>query len=344
MKNGNNKKIKFLTGVCVLALGMGMPVMAENSFRRANIKSTGSIDFEDGKVSIDSSDLHYLADEIDTLENTYKTTMVDALNSIGTYFKNDGSITYDSGQNEADTEEEKSNLIFGNIMDGIKNSQSVVSVSSMQATDKAGNLLYYADEIAQANQDVCSITTTDTGYPVYYRAATAENLSAGTAAWVNGKLIQGNGSDNAAYGEKKYKEGYNKGTTDGYDQGNADGYNQGSADGYNKGSSDGYNQGFVDGMASTLNKINISYTYHNHVGSASAVGGCYGNLTGVTPVKCSCKHYIYSVDEYGSTRCANCYHNHSGECNAVESYNQYTYIGLICGKTTDTIESATIVY
>lgn len=220
----DRKKTKILIGVCVCVLGMGMPVMAENSLRRANIKSKGSIEFEEGKVSIASSDLTYLADEIDHLESTYKITTVDALNSIGTYFKNDGSITYDNGQNEADTEEEKTILSFGSIKEGIKNSQSVESLSSLQATDKGGNLLYYADEAAQANGDLKAVTTTDTGYPVYYKAAAAENLSAGTAAWVNGNLIKGNGSDNAAYVEQGYQSGY----TDGYHQGSSDGYAQGA--------------------------------------------------------------------------------------------------------------------
>ena len=54
---------------------------------------------------------------------------------------------------------------------------------------------------------------------------------------------------------------------------------------------------------------------------------------------------LYDKDENGHTRCANCYHNHGGDkCNAVRSYTSYTYIGLVCGKTEQTIESATIIY
>lgn len=46
-------------------------------------------------------------------------------------------------------------------------------------------------------------------------SATADNLSAGTAAWVNGSLILGTGSDNKSYYNKGSEEGYKKG----YDEG-----------------------------------------------------------------------------------------------------------------------------
>ena len=197
----NKKKIKYVTICCICAcvMGIGMPVIANTSSRRANIKSTGNLDFENGKVYFASSDLTYLADEIDHLEDTYKQTTVDALNEVGTYFFNDGTITHDFSLNEVDTSEEKSALSFAKITDGIKNSQSVQSLEQIQATDDEGNLLYYETEEAQANKDLFSLTTTDTGFPAYYQAANANNLSAGTAAWVDGTLIKGNGSDNAAY-------------------------------------------------------------------------------------------------------------------------------------------------
>ena len=197
----NRRKNKIVIGLCACILGISLPAiaMAETSSRRANIKSTGNIDFGNGEVYIASSDLVYLADEIDNLEDTYKTETVNALNDIGTFFLNDGTAVRNINQNEADLDDEKAALSFGKIMEGIRSSQSIESLSQMQATDDEGNLLYYKTEEAQNNKDLFSLTTDDTGFPTYYQPANANNLSAGTAAWVNGTLIKGNGSDNAAY-------------------------------------------------------------------------------------------------------------------------------------------------
>lgn len=198
----NKKRLIYMIGIAVCILGISVPAMAETTSRRANIKSSGNLDFENGTVYFTASDLTYLADEIDNLEDTYKQTSVEALNDVGTFFLSDGTIVNDRTQNEVDTDEKKSALSFGNILEGIKKSQSVDSLSQTQVTDKDGNLLFYETEEAQANKDIHSLTTTDTGFPAFYQPANANNLSAGTAAWVDGTLIKGNGSDNAAYYEQ----------------------------------------------------------------------------------------------------------------------------------------------
>lgn len=197
------KTIQIIVVVAVLIsifLQSNASVYAAAGARRNNIKSVGNIDVQiDHKtIYIAASDLVYLADEIDNLENTYKITTVDALNAIGTYFKSDGSFVHNRGLNEVDTPGEKAALPFGKIRDGILNSQSVSSLSQTQATDKDGNLLFYKDETARENKDLLNTTTANTGYPVYYTAATANNMTAGAAAWVNGALIKGTGADNAA--------------------------------------------------------------------------------------------------------------------------------------------------
>lgn len=209
--------------------------VADNASRRNNIKSKGKIDFEEGKMVLDSADLLYLADEIDALETTYKVTIIDALNRIGTYFKNDGNLTNDSNANEADTVEEKTNISFENIRDGVLLSQSVESLSNVQAEDKDGNNLFYLNEEVAANRNLLETTTENTGYPVFYQAVTADNLTAGSAAWVNGRLIKGNGKDR----------------------------------------DDAYTQGFIDGQANVTDNLEITYTYHYHEGDAVNGGGCY---------------------------------------------------------------------
>ena len=304
----NKKMIYFLWYCLILFLVFERRVEAEEYHRRDGIQSQGNLKFEQGEVYIFSDDFRYLADKIDGLEHTYKSTLVDTLNHINIYFKNDGSVVYDGELNEVDTEEEKSKISFEYIKNGIMKSQSVESVYQTQARDGSGNLWYFVSEEANNNYEHLNITTSDTGYPLYYKEANVGNLSAGYAAWVNGVLLKGTGEDN--------RTSWNN----------------------------GYNEGYTKGVADALGKVNIVYSYHSHTGNSSQVGGCYGNLTGTRPVYCGCSHYIYDKDENGHSRCANCYHNHSGTCNAVKSYTSYTYIGLVCGKTEQTIESATIRY
>ena len=411
--------------------------------RKEQIISKGNFQFQGGKVYITASDFIYLADEIDHLESNYKCNLVEALNSIGTYFKADGSVTYDNNQNETDSEEAKVKLGFQNILQGILQSQSVESLSQTQATDKDGKLLYYAKE----DKNVFELTTNNTGYPLFYQAVTADNLSAGSAAWVNGVLIKGNGRDNAIYREQGYEEGYAKGEEEGkekgveegyrqgyeegyqtgyeegkvkgneegykqgyeegkvkgkeegykqgyeegkiegkeegyqegyeegkikgkeegyqtgYEEGHKEGYGEGYGkgreegyveghgkgkeegyrEGYEKGNENGYREGYTQGITDGLSKVNVQYIYHTHTGNDSVIGGCYGNCTGYKPIQCNCWGWV--AGSYGCDNCHHAYGMHgSGYCTGIVDHEPYTYIGLVCGKTTDTIESATIIY
>ena len=234
---------KVIIGIlCVLCICTPLVVMADGHGRRDYIKSKGKIDFNNGAVVMDSADLLYLADQVDELEHTYKVTVVDALNSIGTYFKNDGSPVNDAGANEADSKEEKESLSFGSIKDGILKSQSVGSLLQTQAVDKMGNELFYVSREDADNHNLLQITTENTEFPVCYQPVTAENLTAGTAAWVDGKLIMGNGGDNAS----------------------------------------SYAQGFVDGQENAIDNLNVTYTYHYHEGDDVNGGGCYEMATDET--------------------------------------------------------------
>lgn len=293
----------------ILLLGsIKTQVNAQNLKRRNEIKSVGNIKFENGEVYVTAADFIYLADEIDKLESTYKCNLVDALNIIGTYFKSDGTIVYDENLNEVNTQEAKIGLSFGDMKQGILASQSIEAVKHVQATDKQGNVLYYVSEEAKENNENLNITTADTGIPFYFNSVTADNISAGRAAWVNGILVKGNGEDNRKSWQNGYNEGYSK------------------------------------GMADSLDNANVVYTYHEHSGDSSQIGGCYGMLTGTKEVLCGCNAYVYT-DIFGVSTCANCWHNHgASKCAAVSSYKPYEYIGLACGKTEQTIESATIVY
>ena len=339
----NRIKRVILVGICIVGISLPIVAKADTSSRRANIKSTGNIEFKNGEVSIASSDLIYLADEIDSLENTYKQTIVDALNDIGTFFLKDGSSVNDAARNEVDEEEEKAALSFGTIVEGIRKSQSVEGLDQ-------------------------------------HRAAIADNLSAGTAAWVNGELIKGTGRDN----EDFYNRGFEEGNVQGYDRG----FEEGNAQGYEQGYNQGYAQGVVDGQQNIMSNLQITYTYHTHTGSAgngcytspvyhqhtgnaNAYGGCYTVLVEANTVY---GDHVPGEREYPSTNlfCKLCrnnlsYYDADGDLCYTEFYGKrchsnvvaqyYTYglgcgmttstiikYNLGCGKTEETIETATIVY
>lgn len=242
MRKQRNLRRVIFGAVCVLGICTPLVARANGTNRRDYIKSTGKFDFNNGTVLVDSTDLLYLADQVDELESTYKITTIEALNEIGTYFKNDGSVTVDIGSNEVDEEEEKRNLSFGNIKNGILQSQSIYALSQTQAVDKDGNILFYKNQKAADNENLLQTTIEDTGLPIFYKPITSENLTAGTAAWVDGKLVLGNGGDNVS----------------------------------------SYTQGFVDGQANAIGSMKVTYTYHYHSGDAVNGGGCYAQVTNQT--------------------------------------------------------------
>ncbi len=91
-------------------------------------------------------------------------------------------------------------------------------ITDKQVTDQSGNILYYTDDTALNNKDLSSVTTNTSkvtissgkvisDYIVYYKSATENNLSNGSVAYVDGKIVIGNGGDVDA----TYQKGYNDG-------------------------------------------------------------------------------------------------------------------------------------
>lgn len=237
--------------------------------RKSRLNSKGIIDYANGTVVIDSSDFGYLADEIDMLESAYKANMVSALHAMGTSFLADGSISHETA-NEGIPEEGAVRLSFDTIISGILQSQSV-------------------DHLAEQG----------------IAGAVEDNLSKGTAAWVNGNLIIGSGADNDAY----------------------------------------YKQGFIDGQLSLYDKVNISYVYHEHMGDSISGGECYTYVTPHHHnTSCYYYHGLWYHDyNCGSGKDGSCEGHPYGDliCGQAESDGGYA---LNCGKTTSTIESVTIVF
>lgn len=165
---------KFISMMLVLVVAFGtcgaaMAAEDQGAAVKEGLKSYGKITYQDGKdqVVIDSQDFYKLEERI----NLFKQGVTDQLSEINTYFTTGEGV---SVQTDADIRVAHTapsdgcavdpvSLDFGTILEGIAASQSVPS-------------------------DVT--------------AASAKNLSAGTAAWVDGKLILGTGEDNESYFEK----------------------------------------------------------------------------------------------------------------------------------------------
>lgn len=88
--------------------------------RKEKVKSSGIIDYAGGTVILDSTDLIYLADEIDELEALYKREILNALNEIHTYYED-----YEKIVHEENITAYPALLSLEQLKDGILNSQTV---------------------------------------------------------------------------------------------------------------------------------------------------------------------------------------------------------------------------
>lgn len=205
------KIISFMT-VLVLLLSMFMTAYAEEDARRiplrnqgstaAELKSYGTIVYQRGSdtIKIDSDDLYNLADQIDKV----KIEVTDQLKAMNTYFTaGEGiSLTTSTDINVAHAEPYEEDFVdpldvnFDTLLEGIAVSQSVSSDVTAYGYLPGTKLYKREDGLLTTNgseQGAEEISIT---------AASAENLSAGTAAWVDGSLILGTGGDNKDYQEK----------------------------------------------------------------------------------------------------------------------------------------------
>lgn len=192
------KLLGMIVAILVCITVVGSTVYASEEQRRDGITSRGAINYDHGRVVIDSADLITLADEMDELEISYKNHVTNALASIGTYVQQDGSISHESW---ADIDSQK--VAFRNLVSAVLQSQSVAHLAGTQASDTKG-LIYYKF----AKNNILEVTGVDTSMPVFIVPATADNLTAQTAAWVNGHCLIGNGSDNYYFYQKGFIEGY----------------------------------------------------------------------------------------------------------------------------------------
>lgn len=199
------KRFAAILLMLLVVFGTGGAVWAaENQDAAAaeGLKSYGKITFQNGKdeVLVDSQDFYKLEDRI----NQLKRGMAVQLKEMHTYFttgdgislKTNGEIRVAHTEPSGDTVVDPLSVDFSTLLEGVAASQSVPS--DVTAYDyPAGTVLYM-------NAD--GALTTDGSEKgaerIDIKKASAENLSAGMAAWVEGKLILGTGKDNESYLKK----------------------------------------------------------------------------------------------------------------------------------------------
>lgn len=294
--------------VMVCAGVFGMTSKAQTEKRASNIKSKGIFNYGNGAVVMDASDLTYLADEIDLLEETYKKKTVKALNEMNTYFMHDDSTTHDPDESNLSSDQAKA-LSFNSIISGILESQSIPEEKTY-----TGTLPGEEDEITGNIQ-----------------AATEDGLSLGEAGWVDGELIIGNGANNNNF----YNQGYADGLAEAQNASLIYNYHQhtGSpAKGTGCYTKPIYHQ-HVDsciqreacnGQASDIHKTNLGY--YNEDGKEFADWEFECSVCGHVSLKAH-------VDI-----------NHVRETYVCGKTTEITGWTLGCGKNEKTIESATIVF
>lgn len=194
--------LSMLFSVCMVTTAASTSAATKNSLR-----SRGAIRYQEGteSVVIDSADLYTLADRLDV----FKVRVTEQLGAIGTYLStnpNGTALTSEAGiyavhQKPATSgEADPLSLSFEAILEGIATSQTIPVDPAAYGMESGTTLYIGADgKLNTGNQEGAE--------QIRIQAATAENLSAGTAAWVNGQLILGTGGDNKAYHDLGYQEG-----------------------------------------------------------------------------------------------------------------------------------------
>lgn len=304
----NGKRVLTATLVIVLLSGITLySVAAGHTWKsQGNIAAVRS----DGTKTVifDKSDLDYLDGRIDAIEadvSTGKENLANALNPLGT---NPSLGTPLSGTST-----------FNELMEAINHSQAIPDKTIGESVS-----------IATEDYELASKVTGQTiNSDTKISAATADNLSLGTSAWVDGSLLIGTGADN-----KKY---YNLGYTNGM----AKVDNASIIYTYHS------HKGTVQGGGECYTPL---YRVHTHSGS------CYSTVNST----CTCSAYAGQWINDTIFRCRVCGHaghGPGGTCGAAttstvlscgkaegtryQSEGLETYV-LSCGKTESTIETATI--
>ena len=203
---------KILSIMLVLSMAFGMCGAAraaedEDAVSEGKLKSYGKITYKDGSdtVVIDSQDFYKLSERIDLV----KRDVAEQLGAMHTYFTTGEGVSVKTNEDIRVAHTEPSgdhtghplSINFDTILEGVAASQSVPSDAAAYGYAPGTALYKNGDGI------LTSDGSEKGAEQIGITAATADNLSAGTAAWVNGNLILGTGKDNKACTDDGYRKG-----------------------------------------------------------------------------------------------------------------------------------------
>lgn len=190
-----------MIGATAVVSANGGTLVDPNSFAsKGKIQVKENETDSDPAIVIDSADLVTLANATNELNTQFTDSLAAAVNNIGSVPK---------------TDRVAAGATFSDLLKEIKNSQAIDTSESVYVLQ---------------NGTVTDDSTAEGVVEKQIAGATAENLTAGTAAWVDGQYIVGTGADNNSY----------------------------------------YASGYANGLLYASNASVVTPIYHNHISSCSA--------------------------------------------------------------------------
>ena len=190
-----------MIGATAVVSANGGTLVDPNSFAsKGKIQVKENETDPDPAIVIDSADLVTLANATNELNTQFTDSLAAAVNNIGSV---------------PQTDRVAAGAQFSDILSAITNSQAIDSSESVYVLP---------------NGTVTDDSTAEGVVETQITGATEANLSAGTAAWVDGQYIVGTGSDNNSY----------------------------------------YSLGYADGLQYASNASVVTPIYHNHISSCAA--------------------------------------------------------------------------
>ena len=154
-------------------------------------------------IRIDSEDLYLIAERLDYIKDLVITQLAE-MNTYLTTEESSSPLTTDQifvthMKPQKETEVNPQDVNFDTILESIAVSQSISQEPSEYGYPE-GSILY------RTKEGLLTDTFEEEAQEITITSATSDNLSAGTAAWVNGSLILGTGVDSEDYYEQGYEE------------------------------------------------------------------------------------------------------------------------------------------
>ena len=215
-----NKPITLaISALCCLVLASAWRVC---TLAASGAASVGNISVNGGKAVFCSEDITYLNGELGSLQNEVDDSIFDSASANITVFDSTGQrrdlitshgiISYDNGRVIANA----ANLVaLADKIDALADTYTTVICRALDNIgtyfDKDGNVNHELQTtepiVLDCERLIAGILQSQSVDNVTYMSVSADNITAGAAAWVDGKCIIGTGADN----ERAYQRGIEDG-------------------------------------------------------------------------------------------------------------------------------------